>query len=1471
MAIKQVAAQITEDVREIEAALSALQTSVQNIDNFTVSVNLSNLGSQLQTLGVAIGGISVVTAAVSSISSSTIQGLKVVEEISKQLIKTAEALRRVDDSVPDFGEIAPKLSAMAIAVGGMGVISVAADALSEQIIEGLTVVEKISNQLVNVAKAMKEVDESVPDFGEIAPKLSVMALAIGGMAIVAVAADALSKQIIDGLIIVEKISNQLVDVAKAMKEVNENVPDFGEIAPKLGVMALAIGGMGIVAVAADALSERIIDGLNVVEKIAEQLVNVAKAMKEVDENVPDFGEIAPKLGVMGIAIGGMGIVAVAADALSERIIDGLIVVEKIAEQLVNVAKAMKEVDESVPDFGEIAPKLGVMALAIGGMGVVAVAAALLDEKLKKGLIIVEMITNQLLITAEAMGKINDKVPDDLGLIVQKLAVMGAAIIAMGAFGAVMGLLVKSGIGAIILVGQALIIGIATSLIKAAEAIDKVNRKVPDDMSSVKNKISELISALRAVASSSVGSVFGLLRAAAGAFQIAILVQTAKNYADAGAALQEIEKVSFNESAVQANITKIKDAISMLQISGEDIGSSIERLLSGAINNKVIEQAREAIENFAAIAEAIDRIQAVEICEALIHSQINKLQGVVSVLQSSGEGVRGSLGRLISGALSGRTIEQAREAIENFAAIAEAVDRIQAITIDTALVREQLDKLSEVIETLNEIGPKIGNELDIDPSVVAAAQEAMDSFAAIVDALERIQEVEIDGDLVRNQIDELVKVIGILNEVGPLIGDELDLDTEVVEQAREAMENFAGIAEAIETIQDVEIDQELVRTQIDQLADVIEILNEVGPKIGEELNIDESVTAEAKAVMENFKAIAEAIDTIQNVLIQPDLIRLRVDQIKDVINHLNDAGESLTDDIQINEGTVEQARNIMNHFKEIAQAIEVIQEVEINPDKIREQIDKLIDVINYLNEGGEELAAEITIDEATTQKAQEVMNHFKSIAQAIEAIQNTEIDPAAVGERIEQMRTIFSELDATEFELELDLAEMAEAVSKLNQVKLVFEAMKQLETVDFDHVQILETIANAKEVLEEMATFAEESQEMADLEHLGESIEQFQEVIEQLQALSIDFEELGESYATQLLEGFNSVNVPEEIVEALSTFVEERLAEKVELFESLGTDYGEGLAMAFAEAVKTLADPIKKGVNQVTDVFEEGLAEISDMATESFVNLGESVGEGMDRVSDNVDGGLDNVEVSFDERLRAVAEVVDTKTADMEERFAELPDELNESSEEAMERFNTALTAGMEKANTTSETNITQIETLFEGLETSLETAGQNAMTGLERGISAGGQRAVTAARNVANDVSQAVASALRINSPSRVMMMLGMYTMEGFALGMKQQQQRVAAVINETANLVEGGIKQAMVMEQRLQKMLTNQDLARDLNFAITSPDQTHQNSLMERLIDAVEAGQHIVMDSGELVGATYHGYDCTAGATISYNSRWGR
>lgn len=86
---------------------------------------------------------------------------------------------------------------------------------------------------------------------------------------------------------------------------------------------------------------------------------------------------------------------------------------------------------------------------------------------------------------------------------------------------------------------------------------------------------------------------------------------------------------------------------------------------------------------------------------------------------------------------------------------------------------------------------------------------------------------------------------------------------------------------------------------------------------------------------------------------------------------------------------------------------------------------------------------------------------------------------------------------------------------------------------------------------------------------------------------------------------------------------------------------------------------------------------------------------------------------------------------------------------------------------------------------SLYTIGSNVISGLINGINSMASSLWTTVSNIASGVTSRIRSVLKINSPSRVMMELGGFTVEGFRLGMQNMLPKVESTINDISAEVQ--------------------------------------------------------------------------------------
>ena len=1129
-------------------------------------------------------------------------------QLERSLKKVTDQIRNLDqiqaslDVTLNVRNLAPQLATMALTIGGMGAVASAVGKLDHgALTSGLSQIDAVASQLVTVAQALGQVQQQVPELGSLAPKLLTMGVAIVSMGAVTIAASYFSGAMVGGLIIVERLSEQLLQLAVVMEQIDRRVPNLGQLAPKLVTMGVAISGMGAVTLAADYFSRAMIDGLVIVEALTNQLMELAIALEQIDQTVPDFGQIAPKLVVMGIAIVGMGAVTVAADYFSNTMIDGLIIVEKLTNQLLELAIAIEQIDQTVPDFGQIAPKLAVMGIAIGGMGIVTAAAGYFSKGMLAGLEIVESLIEQLLLTADALAKINQKVPDDLGSVIGKLGTMGLVLTAMGLFVATVGLIAKTGIGAAVLVlGSIVTDGLASTMINAADAIDQIIQKVPDDLSKVGRKVEVIAGALRMVASNSLTAGISLLGSFVGMFRTAVLVQVLRLYGEAAKILQDIQNIKLEKSAIEASINQIAEVL--VFIGSNDALDALEDL--GNLDASSSENATAAFESFSAIADAISQIQEIEIDASAIGSQMDKIKDAIGHLSGFDN-------------VNRRTRNAARRAAEamgSFRAIAESVEAIQAVDIDPTHIERQIGKLRDTFAHLAGIDDMMG-DATIDTATVAQARQAMESFAAIAEAIEAIQKVQIDPTHIENQIRELQKTFNHLKNTDVIV-ETGGINTRSIKRAKEAMEGFAAIAEAIDTIQEVDIRPAHIESQIRELQKTFNHLKNVDAII-EEGCIDTYMVQKARDAMESFASIAEAIDTIQKVDIRSELIERQIDRLREVITHLKTVDQKLGR-ITIDYTRIQRAATAMTHFQTIAEAVDAIQQVKIQPQLINEQIDKLREVAQYLNNKNDVLK-EINIKYTHVETAAKAMSHFRTIAEAIKAIQEIEFNPTDIKARIANAIQVINKINDVNFRLVVDSDILSDTIARINQLKELSESISALHEVTIEQETIISMIADASLVIGAIRDFITGATDIGDMDPIQESIDQFKAMLISLSGLSGEFSSVGVSFASELLTGFDGVEAPNRILDKVNQLLR-NLIDKVRDFRDIGRDYGQKLKDAFTDAVESLSTIIRDeltilesfvgrftilgttfGSNMV-DAFKTELGRISGIVGRQITNL-----------------------------------------------------------------------------------------------------------------------------------------------------------------------------------------------------------------------------------------------------------------------------
>ncbi|CAI3371907.1 phage tail tape measure protein [Enterococcus cecorum] len=121
----------------------------------------------------------------------------------------------------------------------------------------------------------------------------------------------------------------------------------------------------------------------------------------------------------------------------------------------------------------------------------------------------------------------------------------------------------------------------------------------------------------------------------------------------------------------------------------------------------------------------------------------------------------------------------------------------------------------------------------------------------------------------------------------------------------------------------------------------------------------------------------------------------------------------------------------------------------------------------------------------------------------------------------------------------------------------------------------------------------------------------------------------------------------------------------------------------------------------------------------------------------------------------------------------------------MAQMTAAFSAGMAAALSIVTAGSASIVSAFSGLAGQLRAAGSYAMAGLTAGLASGAGGAIAQARSIANQIASTIQGALKIHSPSRVMMEIGDFVGQGLAKGIEGTKRMVQLSSSKLADQVK--------------------------------------------------------------------------------------
>ena len=969
----------------------------------------------------------------------------------------------------------------------------------------------------------------------------------------------------------------------------------------------------------------------------------AEAMKQLDEKIPnDFTELAKKTASMSLAISAIGGLAFIASKLNfTDNLKGIASIALISVDLMIASEAMNQLNEKVPNnIGIVAKKLGSLSIAIGAMaGLVVIAGAFSSANPMmaiSGLASVALLSLELMIASEALSQLNEKVPSDIATIAKKVANIGIAIGAMGLLVGVIGGLSIATFPAAI-AGLAAVALLAGELMLVSESINQLNKKVPEDITSVKNKLESLEEVLSYMAKSSIGKISSLFKGIIGTFTASTYVQVIDGLIEVSNGLKRLASASedINSAKLVNNIYDINKAVEV--IGGKDnIFEKLGSLMKGKVDTAIFDEMENILNKMISLSNKMKTLQENKFSISYITSKVTVIKDILEKLDPADWDIAKS------GVVSSKIIDQADTTIFWLNKLSKKLTALSESKLEKGMVQSVIENIKGALTMLtNERWGAFDSGI-VPIELIETIGKSVDGLNSINKKLSKLSETSFDVLKTQTMISGIKSSLRMLQikswgdfEEGIIDRTTLDkLDTAVywLTNIAKKFETFANFkfenGKLQETIANIKGALRLLQIKswgdfnegivdkrlLDQLDTGVYWLGKVGSKLSE-LSSLPLERGKAQDVIGNIKGalrmlIVSSWDDFKEGFIGKDML----DSIDTSVYWLTNVGNRLTGLANINLD-VTKAEAVIRDTKGALRMFQADKWTDFNKGVVKADFIKALDMIveNFITlsnrtNGLSGIVEDITKVHDTITAVKGVINRMTTdtfpdpslmvsekfidqidtsvyrlitLANRINQIPKLNADVDTLGTNIRSIKYVAEEMAINKWKgisegvVSSDtLGIIASAVSKLGTIS---NKLSPLNVLPFDWTSVLSNVNRMKSIIELMNTFPSAK----GLDSIPELVESFKNLLITLQGLESKFEPIGKSYGQQVINGFKNSDVPSKIKKVIDDLIT-NLRNKDTEFNNVGKGFGDSLKSGFTNALQGLDSNVDSYVTSINN-------------------------------------------------------------------------------------------------------------------------------------------------------------------------------------------------------------------------------------------------------------------------------------------------
>ncbi|HCR3662522.1 tape measure protein [Enterococcus faecalis] len=902
------------------------------------------------------------------------------------------------------------------------------------------------------------------------------------------------------------------------------------------------------------------------------------------------------------------------------------------------AEAMKQLDEKIPnDFTGLAKKTASMSLAISAIGGLAFIASKLNftDNLK-GIASIALISVDLMIASEALSQLNEKVPSDIATIAKKVANIGIAIGAMGLLVGVIGGLSIATFPAAI-AGLAAVSLLAGELMLVSESINQLNKKVPEDITSVKNKLESLEEVLSYMAKSSIGKLSSLFKGIIGTFTASTYVQVIDGLIEVSNGLKRLSSASedINSAKLINNIYDINKAVEV--IGGKDnIFEKLGSLMKGKVDTAIFDEMENILNKMISLSNKMKTLQENKFSISDITSKVTVIKDILEKLDPADWDIAKY------GVVSSKIIDQADTTIFWLNKLSKKLTALSESKLEKGMVQSVIENIKGALTMLtNERWGAFDSGI-VPIELIETIGKSVDGLNSINKKLSKLSETSFDVLKTQTMISGIKSSLRMLQikswgdfEEGIIDRTTLDkLDTAVywLTNIAKKFETFANFkfenGKLQETIANIKGALRLLQIKswgdfnegivdkrlLDQLDTGVYWLGKVGSKLSE-LSSLPLERGKAQDVIGNIKGalrmlIVSSWDDFKEGFIGKDML----DSIDTSVYWLTNVGNRLTGLANINLD-VTKAEAVIRDTKGALRMFQADKWTDFNKGVVKADFIKALDMIveNFITlsnrtNGLSGIVEDITKVHDTITAVKGVINRMTTdtfpdpslmvsekfidqidtsvyrlitLANRINQIPKLNADVDTLGTNIRSIKYVAEEMAINKWKgisegvVSSDtLGIIASAVSKLGTIS---NKLSPLNVLPFDWTSVLSNVNRMKSIIELMNTFPSAK----GLDSIPELVESFKNLLITLQGLESKFEPIGKSYGQQVINGFKNADVPSKIKKVIDDLIT-NLRNKDTEFNNVGKGFGDSLKSGFTNALQGLDSNIDSYVTSINN-------------------------------------------------------------------------------------------------------------------------------------------------------------------------------------------------------------------------------------------------------------------------------------------------